>query len=126
MVDEKKIRIMTALAVYDKYYSKKDRDIECNYRRDYIYKKNCTNRICVTFGYFFLVALYFCYLIFTDRFSLADFDFMGLAKTILFIWLLLMAVYTVLGMFLYGREYDSAQRRLKSYQALLDRLEDYN
>lgn len=126
MVDKRKIRIMTGLAVYDKHYGRKDRLIEGHYRRDYIYKKNCWTRICIVFGFCILLGFYAMDLIFVNEIDFFTFDFVMAAKKAGFLLLALLVFYSLIGRYLYGKEYDSAERRLTSYYALIEKLDILN
>lgn len=121
----KKIRIMAALSVYDKYDGEKDRKLDGNFKRDYIYKKNCWSRICVTFGFLILAGFYMLYTIFVNDISLETLDFIVHAKRLGIVWIILMVIYTVIGSYVYGKQYDKAQKRLNSYYSLLKKLNDY-
>lgn len=126
MIDEKKIRIMTSLAIYDKYWGEKDRKIEGYYRTDYVYKKNCWTRICVGMGLFVLFLFYGLYIMFVKEVDFASINYKLMAeKWILFV-ILVLIFYTVIGTILGIREYERANRRLKNYNRLLERLNILN
>lgn len=126
MADKRKIRIMTGLAVYDKHYGRKDRMIECNFRNDYIYKKNCWTRICIVAGFLILLGFYAMDLIFINEIDFLKFNFKLAGIKLGVVLLLLLIVYSLIGRFLYGREYDAAERRLSSYYSLIDKLNTFN
>lgn len=123
MVEEKKIRIMTVLAIYDKYQGKKDKKIDNNFKGDYIYKKNWETRVFVVLGFLVLAGLYVLNLIFIQEFDYTTIDFISKAKKSAYILGIILILYTILGMYTNGKEYDKAQKRLKSYYSLLSRLD---
>lgn len=126
MIDQRKIRIMTGLAIYDKHYGRKDRMIESNFRRDYIYKKNCITRICVTIGFCILLGFYAMDLFFINEIDFFTFDFVWEAKKAGFVLIVLLVFYSLMGRYLHGKEYDQAERRLTSYHSLIEKLHEMN
>ncbi|MBS4959924.1 MAG: hypothetical protein KHZ62_03775 [Clostridiales bacterium] len=123
MIDRNKIRTMAILAVYDKKFGSKDRKIENNYKGDYIYKNNCINRIGVTIGFFIIICFYVFHLLFFTEFDITTFDYRGFVEKCGIAWLLLLLIYTIIGHFVYGREYDLAEKRLKGYEILIRHLD---
>lgn len=122
VVEEKKIRIMTALAIYDKYQGKKDKKIDSYFKGDYIYKKNWMTRVFVVLGFLVLAGLYTLNLIFVQEIDYTAIDLISKGKKSAFLLGIVLILYTTLGMYTNGKEYDKAQKRLKSYYSLLSRL----
>lgn len=121
-MNKKKIRIMTALAVYDKGAGRRDKKADGYYKMDYIYKRNAGTRLGVFFGALTLYFFRVMNLVLENNLEslLMDLktEIFGFA---IFTGILLLA-YTALGTFVTAREYNGASRRLKNYYALLDRL----
>ena len=124
LADYRKIRIMSALAVYDKYYGEKDREIMSYHKWDYVYKKNSATRIFVFFGCVILLGLYYLNMIFVNS-LLLDFDNInGMVLQSVIIVALVLAAYTVLGTFIYAKAYDRTVKRYTGYLKLLEVLDN--
>lgn len=126
MIDQKKIRIMTALAIYDKHWGENDRKVDSYYRMDYIYKNNCWTRICICIGLCILFMFYGLHMVFVREIDFASINYTLLAEKWIFIFIVVLIGYTALGTALSIKEYEKANRRLSNYHKLLDRLEILN
>ena len=120
MIDTDKIKIMTALAVYDDRYGEKDRAAAGHHIRDYVYKNNCVTRILAFFG--FLAGLFFYFVHIIALGNIADVDFIALASISLAVLLGILAGYTLLGRHVYKKRYFKAKERLSGYYKLLKSL----
>lgn len=126
MIDKKKIRIMTAMAIYDKYYGDKDRKIDGHYRADYIYKKNSFTRLSVLTGIIILCGIYAINLIFNGNFDITEFNYIYEAEIFGVALVGILILYTIISSHIYGKEYDDAQQRLENYSYLMDMLKNLN
>ncbi|MEA4816054.1 MAG: hypothetical protein VB120_04255 [Lachnospiraceae bacterium] len=119
MPEKRKIKIMTALAIYDEKYGKKDRLADENFKSDYIYKRNSSLRVGIVIGYILIFMFYMIIKVFSGNIEIVDFDYMLYVK----IWGIPLAVilvfYTILGHFIFGREYKESQERLTGYHELM-------
>ena len=59
MLDQKKIRLMTKMAIYEKNYGKEDIKISGYYKKDYTSLNTWATLIWITFGYLLVAALVF-------------------------------------------------------------------
>lgn len=73
-------------------------------------------------GFLICAGFYGLNLLFVEEINLATFDFMGLAKKMGFLLIGLLVLYTIVGTVIGRREFGEAEKRLKSYYALLDKL----
>ena len=124
MSKAKKIIVMTQLALYDKHHGKADRSIYEFYRHDYIYRKNMGNRLAVGIGALLIVAIYWLRNIFVegvDVFELYIRQHVVDAGTFI---LAVLAFYTVIGILQGTREYFLVEKRLTTYEGLIDYLEN--
>lgn len=126
MIDQKKIRMMTSLAIYDKHYGEKDRKIEGYYRTDYVYKKNCWTRICIGMGLFVLFLFYGFYIMFVKEVDFASINYKVTAEKWIIFVIAVLVFYTIVGTITAVREYEKADKRLKNYNKLLERLNILN
>lgn len=125
MVNKDKLKLMIKIALHEKKYNAKDKKINEFYRNDYIYKKNAINRIGIFIGLclvFFVMILDMIYVQEVDIFTL---DYKALAIKFVIVSLIVFSIYTVVGIFKYGKEYDISQKRYKRYFLMLNALDKH-
>jgi len=123
MVNEKKIAIMTKLALYDKHDGLADRAASEYFRHDYIYKKNLGTRLSVGLGGILILLIYWLRTIFIDGADILEMDIVNyLTNSILFLAALL-ALYSLIGTIQGTRQYYVMQKRLDRYNSLIKQLE---
>lgn len=123
MISKENLRLMIRIALHEKKYNAKDSKINQFFRNDYIYKNNAINRIGIFVGLClisFIVVLDMIYVQEVDIFTL---DYKALGTKFLVISFIIFSIYTVIGIFKYGKEYDTAQKRYKKYFLMLAALD---
>lgn len=126
MIDENKIHYMTKIAMHKKKYNDKDIKLDNYYRSDYIYKKNIFNRFWVIIGLFFVAILAVLDIVFVKQTDIFSIDYKKFGIEVAAIALIVLVIYSFIGMIKYGIEYDLAEKRLKQYRILVRDLERYN
>lgn len=124
MIDKKKIRLMTKLAVYDKKYGEKDKRISEKFKWDYIYIKNFWTRLGVLASFVILTFFYIFNKILVEQTNFINIDYRGEASKIIVVLALALAGYTVLNSYIASKEYKNALRRIERYYKLIDKLEE--
>ena len=123
MVNEKKIIVMTKLALYDKHEATADRAASEYFRHDYIYKKNLGTRISVGIGGILLLLIYWLRVIFIDGADILEMDVrQHLTDSILFL-VALLVLYSLIGTIQGTRQYYLLHKRLDRYSKLTKQLE---
>jgi hypothetical protein len=125
MYDEKKILIMTKLALYDKRHGEQDRKCNEFFRHDYIYKKNMWTRLCSALGAVAILAIYWANKLLVVKVDILEVNFKQEALNAGIFIIAIMAVYTLIGTASAARQYAQVQERLKAYfnmLAALDRI----
>ena len=123
-MDQKKIIIMTKLAMYEKKHGRADQTTVEHFRRDYIYLKNMWTRLCVGFAGVLVLLVYWAHQILVVQVDFYELEPMQvLQDTILFL-VVPMVVFSLIGMVKSTRDYTVASRRNKRYLALLYKLEN--
>lgn len=122
MLDERKVKLMTRLALYDQTQGKEDFKISEYYRKDYVGLHIICTVLWVTVGYVAVWALA----------MIAGLDtFMEEMSTALLIILILAAVvgyvvvlvtYIGIASHLYNKKHQEARQRVKRYNHILTRL----
>lgn len=122
MIDEKKVRLMTRMALYEENEGKEDLKVSAYYRKDYASLHTLYSVIWATVGYACLV-----FLIGVSVFdAMMEAMSMGLlvmiALAVLAGYFLVVTVYAVYSYTLYNRKHQEARRRVKGYNHSLVRL----
>ena len=122
MINMRKVRLMTKLAVYEQKEGKDDIKMGKYYRRDYVRSKILHNVIAVTVGYILVLAMIIAYQMEYLIREAVNLDYAGIAKLILGVYVILMTVYIMITMVGYGLYYDYSRKKLAKYFRMLRRL----
>ncbi len=125
MVNEKKVRIMTRLALDETGRYKKDIEAGAYYRSDYV--RSHTVRVFwgVSMSYLLilgLVALYHMEYLFVNVVRL---DYRSLGFAILGIYISLLVLSLLVSILYYSAQYTKSRKHLREYIAILKELEEF-
>ena len=123
MINPNRIKIMTALALYDKDFGRKDKIANENLRRDYVFKKNNSIRMGVFLGFLICLLFYGLHLMFIQEADIITMDWQLFFRKIVLVLAVVMVVYTVICTIKYSKEYNRAAKRYESYFKLMDCLD---
>ena len=124
MIDNRKVRIMTRMSIYEKHEGKDDLKLNKYFKSDYARLQVLKTLVSITFAYavvVILVALYRLEYIIDNALTL---DYPVIGKEILACYIVVLAVYLVGSLFGYGLKYQFSRKRLKKYYKLLRELKD--
>lgn len=122
MLNNKKIRLMTKLAIYEKEDGKEDIRLGKYYRVDYVRYQLLKTIVAVTFGYLILVLMTILYNI---EYLIAEavvLDYATIGKNMLGIYLILLLVFGGSAALGYTIKYNQSRKKLAKYYLLLKRL----
>lgn len=125
MLDNKKIKLMTKLAIYEKNEGKEDIRLSKYYKMDFLRYEVIKSAVSVTIAYLFIlliVAFYKSEYLIQNAVKL---DYKAIGSKILGIYIILMTVYlfsTIVGN---SFRFDSSRKRLFKYRKNLKRLRQY-
>lgn len=122
MLNSKKIRLMTKLAVYENKDGKEDIHLSKYYKTDYVRYQTLKSIISATVGYLLillLVGLYQMEFIIRNAVSL---DYKTIGAYILGIYIMVITVYGLGSILIYSLKYDMSRKKLAKYYKLLRRL----
>lgn len=122
MVNMRKVRLMTKLAIYEKTEGKEDIKLGKYFRRDYVRLKVLHNIVAVTIGYLLVLAMVIAYRMEYLIKEAVNLDYVGMGKTILGLYIIVVTVYTMAAMVGYGLYYDYSRKKLAKYFRMLRRL----
>ena len=122
MVNMRKVRLMTKLAIYEKKEGKEDIKLGKYFRRDFVRLKILHNIVAVTIGYIMVLAMVMAYRMEYLIKEAVNLDYIGMGKTILGIYVIVVTVYVMAAMVGYGLYYDYSRKKLAKYFRMLRRL----
>ena len=122
MVNMRKVRLMTKLAIYEKKEGKEDIKLGKYFRRDFVRLKILHNIVAVTIGYIMVLAMVMAYRMEYLIKEAVNLDYIGIGKTILGIYVIVVTVYVMAAMVGYGLYYDYSRKKLAKYFRMLRRL----
>ncbi len=122
MVNVRNVRLMTKLAIYEKKEGKQDIKLGKYFRRDYVRLKVLHNIVAVTIGYLMVLAMVIAYQMEYLIKEAVNLDYIGIGKTILGIYIIVVTIYTMAAMVGYSIYYDYSRKKLAKYFRMLRRL----
>lgn len=122
MVNVRNVRLMTKLAIYEKKEGKQDIKLGKYFRRDYVRLKVLHNIVAVTIGYLMVLAMIIAYQMEYLIKEAVNLDYIGIGKTILGIYIIIVTIYTMAAMVGYSIYYDYSRKKLAKYFRMLRRL----
>ena len=119
MVNVRKVRLMTKLAIYEKKEGKEDIKLGKYFRRDYVRLKILHNIVAVTIGYLLVLAMIVAYQMEYLIREAVNLDYIGMGKTILGGYIIVVTVYVMASMVGYGLYYGYSRKKLAKYFRML-------
>lgn len=122
MLNNRKIRLMTKLAIYEEGEGKEDIKLAKYYKSDYTRLQVLKTAIAVTVAFLCLVALGIIYKMEYILNNALDINYALLGRRILGLYLGVMAVYLVLAALGYSMQYKKSRKKLAKYFRMLRKL----
>ncbi|MBQ3027821.1 MAG: hypothetical protein IJD26_01990 [Lachnospiraceae bacterium] len=122
MLNNRKVRLMTRLAMYEQNEGKEDVRISKYFRTDYVRLNVLKTIVAVTFGYLLILLLLVVYhseYLIREAVTL---DYRGMISRYVGIYIIILAVYGALGMIGYMLKYRASRKKLAKYFRMLRRL----
>ena len=119
MVNMRKVRLMTKLAIYEQTEGKEDIKLGKYFRRDYVRLKILHNIVAVTIGYLLVLAMIIAYQMEYLIKEAVNLDYIGMGKIILGVYVIVITVYVMAAMVGYGLYYDYSRKKLAKYFRML-------
>ncbi|BCJ96287.1 hypothetical protein acsn021_38560 [Anaerocolumna cellulosilytica] len=122
MLNDRKIRLMTKLALYEQKEGKEDIKMAKYFKTDYVRLQVLKTVISVTFGYaliLLMIGLYHAEYIIS---KVVTFNFVRLGQYILGFYIIIMAIYITGAIIGYSLKYNNSRKYLSKYYKSLKRL----
>jgi len=122
MINEKKVKLMTKMAMYESKEGQEDLHI-CEYdRRDYVSFHTLISLIWVTVGFVLIAGIAGISMIDLIMEKLTKAFLGGLLGLAVGSWLIILVVFGLITVYHYAKRYEDARRRVKRYSRILSRL----
>lgn len=124
MLNNKKIRLMTRLAIFETKEGKEDIRLSKYYKTDYVRLQVLKSIISTTVGYLLILALIFLYkseYIIKNAVSL---DYKTIGSYILGIYIILITIYGLGSLAWFSLKYEASRKKLTRYFKLLKRMKN--
>ena len=122
MLNERKIRLMTQLAIYEKKDGKEDLKLAKYYKGDHARFQAWKTAGAITIGYILLLvvaAIYKLEYLIDNAFTI---DYKELGKKVIGIYVVILAVYFISALLAYSLKYAASRKRLARYFRMLRKL----
>ncbi len=123
MLNYKKIRLMTKLAVYEKKDGKEDIYLSKYYKTDYVRFQVLKAIITATIGYALIIGLIAFYKIEYLIKNAVVLDYKQIGTYVLGFYLMTITIYGLGALIIYSMKYDASRKKLSRYFKLLKKLE---
>lgn len=125
MLNNKKIRTMTKLALYEQLDGKEDIRMGKYYKTDYVRLQMLKTVVSVTVGYILILILIGMYKAEYIISNLVTFDFVRIGQYILGFYIMIMAVFVTGSIIGYSFKYDKSRKDLSKYYKALKKLSSF-
>ena len=125
MLNNKKIRTMTKLALYEQMDGKEDIRMGKYYKTDYVRLQLLKTVVSVTVGYILILMLIGMYKAEYIISNLVTFDFVRIGQYILGFFIMIMAVFVTGSILGYSLKYDKSRKDLSKYYKSLKKLSSF-
>lgn len=122
MLNEDKVIMMTKMAAYEKHAGRKNLNIVNYYRSDYIGFQMLKAFLAAVISFVAALAIYAFYNFEEIMSDIYTVDYVGIAKNLGVIFLVVVGIYMLLCYILYATRYSKAKKELKGFYANLRKL----
>ena len=122
MLNNRKIRLMTKLAIYEKEDGKEDIRLGKYYRVDYVRYQLLKTIVAVTCGYLILVLMTILYYMEYLIAEAVKLDYAAIGRTMLGVYLVLLLAFSGIAVLGYTIKYNRSRKKLAKYYRMLKRL----
>jgi hypothetical protein len=122
MVNNRKVRLMTRLAIYEKGEGKEDLKLNKYFRRDYLRARMLGSFVAVTVGFVFTVGLAILYNMDFFVSNAVNIDYMLLMKQLIAVYVMLLVIGVMASLVFGMLHYNHSRNKLGKYFRMLRRL----
>lgn len=122
MLNNRKVRLMTQLAMYEKNEGKEDMKLSKYFKIDYARFNVLKTAVVVTIAYVIIVGLVLLYKLQYILDNILNIDYKAMGWTILGIYIGVMSFYIIITLLGYSLHYKASRKKLGKYYKMLGRL----
>ena len=122
MINNRKVRLMTRLAIYEKGEGKEDLKLNKYFRRDYLRARMLGSFVAVTVGFVFTVGLVILYNMDFFVSNAVNIDYMLLMKQLVAVYVMLLVIGVMASLVFGMLHYNHSRNKLGKYFRMLRRL----
>ncbi len=122
MIDNRKVRLMTKLAMYERGEGKEDLKINSYFVRDYLRNNFLKNCIFVTVGFVLIAGMRVVYKLEYIVQNAVNLDYTIIIKQLVALYILLLAVYSMMGLVFGMLKIRKSKHRFAKYFNMLKKL----
>ncbi|MCR5585577.1 MAG: hypothetical protein K6F63_09115 [Lachnospiraceae bacterium] len=125
MINNRKVRLMTKLAIYEKGEGKEDLKLSKFFRRDYLRDRMLRSFVSVTIGFVFLVGLGVLYNMEYIVSNAVNLDYMMIMQRLIAIYIVILAIYVMASLVFGMIHYNRSRNKLARYFRMLRRMRSF-
>lgn len=125
MLDEKKVKLMTKIAIYEKREIKDMNIATKSFKVDYVTLQMLYTAITTTIGYVLLVVLYVLSNLEKLLINVSETDFPKLIENVFTYYLIILVVFLAIALVFYSRKYDNSFAKVRKNYLDLKSLEKF-
>ncbi len=125
MVNNRKVRLMTKLAVYETREGKEDLRLSRYFRRDYLRDRMLRSFVAVTVGFVFLVGLGALYQMEYIVSNAVNLDYMTILRSLIAIYLVILIIFVMASLVFGMLHYNRSRNKLARYFRMLRRMRSF-
>ncbi len=125
MLNESKVKMMTKMAIYEKNEGRKMIKTARYFKSDYIAFGILKTLITTTIAFIILIAMGVLYNIENIVRDINKLDYTAIVTRVVVGYVVMLIVFSIVAVIVYGRQYDNSRKGLKRYFSRLNKLERF-
>ena len=125
MLNENKVKMMTKMAIYEKNEGRKMIKTAKYFKSDYIAFGVLRTLITTTIAFIIMLVMGILYNIDKIITDINNLDYSAIVTGIIICYIVMLILFSVIALIVYGRQYDNSRKGLKRYFSRLNKLERF-
>lgn len=125
MLNERKIRLMTKLAVFEEKEGKEDIKLIKYYKNDFVRYQLIKTMLSVTLGYALILIMIVFYKIEFLITKIIELDYIAIGKTVLGVYVILLTLYILISLIGYSLKFEASRKKINQYMKNLKMLRKF-
>lgn len=125
LLNENKVKMMTKMAIYEKNEGRKMIKTAKYFKSDYIAFGVLRTLITTTIAFIIMLVMGILYNIDKIITDINNLDYSAIVTGIIICYIVMLILFSVIALIVYGRQYDNSRKGLKRYFSRLNKLERF-